>query len=88
MSLGAGCDDPWMHSTDTGMQHHDLDLVDGSGPDVDQAQPCVHATGWITRADAHTFVHGCATTNHRAKAETYQALRMTLREPFLGLITT
>ena len=51
-----------------------LDLVDGLCPDVDQAQLYVHANaGWITRADAHT-VHGCATTNHRAKAETYQAL--------------
>ncbi|CAK9053064.1 unnamed protein product, partial [Durusdinium trenchii] len=64
-----------MSLTDADVQHDKSDLVDNIGPEVDQTKPYVHAkTGWITRADAHTFFHDRIDAN-RAKADAYQALR-------------
>ena len=62
---GVEVDDPRMPLTDADMQYDEPDLVENIGPEVDQTKPYVHAnTGWITRADAHTFVHGRNDTNH------------------------
>ena len=75
MSFLAGCDDPWMPSTDTSMQHHDLDLVDGFGQEGDQAHPMSMLTQGGSPKPMHTPLFMAAQLPTIVKFEAYQALR-------------
>ena len=69
------------------MVDNDLDLMDYSDEEYVQITPYIQSSpGWITRAKAHAFIHGCRSTDNDAKTQAYQALRTpNSAQSFLGL---
>ena len=74
--------DPWEVSSE-----EDFDLADCFEDEGVPATPYIHAsTGWITKAKARMFIHGCKRPEKEVRAHAYQALRAPdTVEPHLGL---
>ena len=74
--------DPWAASSEA-----EFDLADCFEEEGVPATPYIQASaGWITKAKARMFVHGCDRPEHEARAHAYHALRApNTVEPHLGL---
>ena len=82
MQLSTMPRDPWEVSSEEG-----FDLADCFEDQVVPPTPCIQAsTGWITKAKARMFVHGCQWPENEVRAHAYQALRAPdTVQPHLGL---
>ena len=83
-------DDPWAVSDneeDVAMVGGTLDIMDESEDEHVRTAPPLHSNpGWITQQKRQAFLHGCPYTDHQAKAQAYQALRIpSAVQSYLGL---
>ena len=85
-------DDPWAVSDneeDVAMVGGTLDIVDELEDERVRTVPSQHSSpGWITQQKRQAFLYGCPYTDHQAKMQAYQAMRMpSAVQSYLGLDT-
>ena len=64
-----------------------LDIMGESEDEHVRTVPPLHSSpGWITQQKRQAFLYGCPNTDHQAKAQAYQALRIpSAVQSYLGL---
>ena len=83
-------DDPWAVSDndeDVAMVGGTLDIMGESEDEHVRTVPPLHSSpGWSTQQKRQAFLYGCPNTDHQAKAQAYQALRIpSAVQSYLGL---